>query len=198
MNPKTFIFIGRSGCGKGTQAVRLSEYLKKTDPAHPIQYIETGERFRKFIAGESAASKRANAIYERAERQPDFLAIWMWSSFIVDELSENEHLIIDGTPRSKDEAEVLLGALNFLDRKDVHVVYLNVSKEWSLARLSERGRVDDTSLAKREKRLAWFDTDVIPAVEFLQSASGVNFHDINGERTRDEVEKEMLEKVFSL
>ena len=29
INPKTFIFIGRSGCGKGTQANLLIEYLKK-------------------------------------------------------------------------------------------------------------------------------------------------------------------------
>ena len=49
-SPQTFVFIGRSGCGKGTQAKLLIEELKKNDPAHEVMYIETGARIREFIA----------------------------------------------------------------------------------------------------------------------------------------------------
>ena len=49
MKLQTFIFIGRSGCGKGTQVALLQKYIKTQDYKRPILYIETGERFRQFI-----------------------------------------------------------------------------------------------------------------------------------------------------
>ena len=50
MELQTFIFIGRSGCGKGTQVTLLQEHIKKQDhKRHILFYIETGERFRQFI-----------------------------------------------------------------------------------------------------------------------------------------------------
>ena len=49
MELQTFIFIGRSGCGKGTQVTLLQEHFKKQDHKRHIFYIETGERFRQFI-----------------------------------------------------------------------------------------------------------------------------------------------------
>ena len=45
---QSFIFMGRSGCGKGTQAKLLMEYLKKIDPARDIFYLETGAGVREF------------------------------------------------------------------------------------------------------------------------------------------------------
>jgi hypothetical protein len=49
MKLQTFIFIGRSGCGKGTQVALLQEYIKTRDHKRPILYIETGERFRNLL-----------------------------------------------------------------------------------------------------------------------------------------------------
>ena len=59
----TLIFIGRSGCGKGTQAELLQEYIKKLDQQRLIFYIETGERFRQFIKEQSLSSRSAAEIY---------------------------------------------------------------------------------------------------------------------------------------
>ena len=52
MNPQTFVFIGRSGCGKGTQAKLLQDVLKEKNPDQEIFYIETGANFRKFLGEE--------------------------------------------------------------------------------------------------------------------------------------------------
>ena len=82
MELQTFIFIGRSGCGKGTQVGLLQEYIKKQDHNRQILYIETGERFRQFIKEHSLSSRLAAEIYKTGNRQPDFIAVWMWSPFL--------------------------------------------------------------------------------------------------------------------
>ena len=57
MNPKTFIFFGRSGCGKGTQADLLIKYLKNVDPGNKVIYVETGAKLREFIKGNGLSQK---------------------------------------------------------------------------------------------------------------------------------------------
>ena len=77
MELQTFIFIGRSGCGKGTQVELLQEYIKKQDHKRYAFYIETGARFRQFIKEHSLSSRLAAEIYKTGNRQPDFIAVWM-------------------------------------------------------------------------------------------------------------------------
>ncbi|MES2953635.1 MAG: nucleoside monophosphate kinase, partial [Patescibacteria group bacterium] len=147
MNPKTFIFIGRSGCGKGTQAELLKKYLGDTTPQAGIFYLETGKRFRDFITETHATATRAKKYMEESKRQPDFLAVWMWSHVLVEELTaeadEAKHWVIDGTPRSLPEANVLDTAMQFYGRGKAYVVHLNVSRTWSEERLRGRKRADD-------------------------------------------------------
>lgn len=195
MHPQTFIFIGRSGCGKGTQAQLLMEYIKHHDTAkRPICYLESGARFRDFIQGSSYSSTLSKKIYERAERQPDFLAISMWSQLLIENLTGEEHLVMDGAPRSLPEAMALDTAFDFYNRK-VNVVFLNVSREWSRKRLIERGRSDDVTLEKIEKRLEWFDADSMPAVEYFRKNLRYNLIELNGEQGKDQVHEELVRRI---
>ncbi|MFZ2048806.1 MAG: nucleoside monophosphate kinase [Minisyncoccia bacterium] len=186
----TVIFIGRSGCGKGTQAGLLKDRIYKQDlEKNPILYAETGERFRRFIKGTSYSADLSNKIYAADERQPDFLACLMWGGLLVEELEDNMHIVFDGAPRSKNEAEILMTALDFYRRENVTVIHIDVSRKWSEDRLLARGRMDDTSLSKINKRLDWFDADVKPALEYFKSLKNCRFIEVNGEQT--------IEKVFS-
>src|ERR1035437_6902369 len=162
----TIIFIGRSGCGKGTQAGLLKDRIHKHDlEKRHILYVETGERFREFIRGKSYTALLSQKIYDKDERQPDSLACLMWGEMLRDELDENMHIVFDGAPRSQPEAQVLKTALDFYQRENVTIIYIDVSRKWSEERLLARGRLDDKSLSKINKRLDWFDKDVVPALE---------------------------------
>src|SRR3989344_2526559 len=179
----TVIFIGRSGCGKGTQAGLFRERINHFDTdKRLILDVETGESFRRFINGTSYASKLSKKIYENDGRQPDFLSCWMWTNIMLEELEENMHLVFDGAPRAKDEAEVLTSALKFYQREKPAVIYLNVSRAWSEKRLLARHRSDDLNLAKIDKRLDWFDKDVLPAVEYFRENGYYRLLEINGEQ----------------
>ena len=195
--PKTFIFIGRSGCGKGTQVKALRAYLDNYDTdKRPQMYLETGARFREFIKGAGYTNKIASHIAETGQRQPDFLAVWNWAHVLIEEMTGEEHLIVDGMPRSYQEALVFDTAITFYGRQKPSVIYIDVSKDWSRERLKGRaiseGRKDDINMETIERRLEWFDTDVYPAVRFFAQHLGYNFIHVNGEQSIEEVTKDIF------
>ena len=190
MAQRTFIFIGRSGCGKGTQAALLVHEIEQRDPEkRPILYLETGAKFREFIKGDKYSNKLASKILQMGDRQPDFLAVYNWSNILVQEMDAEKHLVVDGMPRSYQEALVFDSAINFYNLSRPVVIYINVNKERSRERLVLRGRADDVLPEVIEKRLSWFDTEVGPALEYFKHHSGYLFIEVNGEQT--------IEKVFA-
>jgi adenylate kinase len=193
---QTFIFIGRSGCGKGTQVALLQEYMKKQDQERYLFYIETGERFRQFIKEHSLSSRSAAEIYKTGNRQPDFIAVWMWSHLLVERMTGEEHVIFDGTPRSLHEAQILDTAITFYNRHRPHVLYFNISRATSKSRMIARRRMDDINPEEIERRLNWFETDVIPAVDYFRNHPKYNFVELNGEQLVEVVQQELLLKMF--
>lgn len=202
MNPKTFIFIGRSGCGKGTQVELLKKYLSEKSAETGVFYLETGARFRAFITENNATARRATVLMKESKRQPDFLAVWMWSHVLVEELTEeadeSKHWIVDGTPRALPEAVVLDTAMKFFERTKPFVVHLNVSRAWSEERLRGRGRADDRSEIDIARRLDWYERDVIPALEYYKINPDYHFLDINGEQPIGAVHADFVAKIEAL
>lgn len=189
----TFVFIGRSGCGKGTQAGLLMQSIKEKFPDDSIFYLETGQKFREFINSDGYTNNLARQVQEVGGLQPSFLAVWMWSHILIEKLTDNENLFIDGTPRKLGEAIIFSEAMKFYKRKPI-VIHLNVSRSWSEERLKERHRNDDMS-EMIKNRLDWFDTDVLPAIEYFQTNPDVSFLDINGERSIEEIHADILAKL---
>jgi len=179
---KTVIFLGKSGSGKGTQANLLLEHFQ--EKGEEVEYIETGQRFRDYIKKDTYSSKLSKKIMDEGGLQPAFLAVHMWSHDFIDLIKENNHLIIDGSPRKHIEARILVEALQFYGR-EVEVVNINVSREWATKKLLGRGRKDDNE-EDIHARLDWYETDVAPALEHLRLSEGVTVHDINGEQTIEE------------
>ncbi len=189
----TIIFIGRSGSGKGTQAALLKDRIKRDDEkGRQILYVETGEHFRKFIRGENFSSQLSRRAYEMDERQPDFLACWMWGEMLTQELEEEMHLVFDGAPRSKPEAQVLTSAMEFYGREKPTVIVLDVSRAWSEERLLKRGRLDDKTLGKINKRLDWYDRDVVPTIEYFKTNPFYRVLEIDGEQSIEKVHSDII------
>lgn len=193
--PETFIFIGPSGCGKGTQAELLIEYLKEND-SREIFYLESGEKIRKFLASESYSGKLSKELYEKGILQPEFLAVWIWADILIENLKGGEHLIVDGTPRKLREAKAFDTAIRFYKREGTHVIFINVSKNWSRDRLEERGRKDDKMKGDIERRLDWYEKEVTPTIEYLKNDPNYRFHEINGEQSIEQVHGEIIKKIF--
>ena len=116
----------------------------------------------------------------------------MWASTLVEELEPDMHLVFDGAPRSHAEAIMLSTALKFYEREAPIVIYLKVSRQWAENRLLGRGRQDDRTLSKINKRLDWFETDTWPAIEYFKTNSLYKFLEVNGEQPIEKVHSDII------
>jgi len=198
--PQTVIFMGRSGSGKGTQAVLLKEYLEKSGGAK-VLHLETGTLFREFITGDSLTARLATKIYQQGSKNYDFLAIDLIVEYFKKNYSGEESIFIDGAPRSELEAVLLDNLLEFYERFDANqfekpkVIYVDVSVEWAIDKLQKRGRSDDSEVDKMKTKMEWFESDVMPAIEYLKNNKHFDFIHINGEQTIEEVRQEIMNKI---
>ncbi len=195
MEPRAFIFIGRSGAGKGTQVKLLEEYLGRLNPPRPVLRQETGNQTRTFIAGESETARRARALLQNGALQPGFLVSWLWSDFLIKNFQGEEHIIFDGTPRSLLEAENLDSALVFYRLVPASVILLSVDEEVATERLKQRGRADDLTPDGILKRLAWYETDVVSALNYYRDNSRYCLEDIDGGQTMEKVHADIVSQL---
>lgn len=191
LEPATYIFIGRSGSGKGTQAELLINHLRGLNSARTV-YLETGHYVRNFINRPTHSGQLAKALSESGSRQPDFLAIYLWSDWLINNLVGNENIVFDGTPRSLVEAQALDTALTFYQRIKPQVIFLDVDEERARDRLKERGRHDDDD-AGIVKRLSWYERDVAPVLDYYRQHPKYLFTQIDGNQTVVAINDEIVE-----
>lgn len=194
MKPQTYVFIGPSGSGKGTQAQLLMDAINKTDPNHKTLYIQSGQELREFMKGDSYISKLTNKTLNEGGLMPSFMPIYIWGNFLVKNYSGNEHLIFDGTPRRLIEAEAMDSMFSFFKLEKPWIIYLDVPFEESVKRLMLRKRYDDTEEDIR-RRLSWYETDVKPALDHFRNRKDITVLDIDGNRSIEEVHQDIIKKI---
>ncbi|MFA6227286.1 MAG: nucleoside monophosphate kinase [Candidatus Paceibacterota bacterium] len=192
--PMAFIFIGRSGCGKGTQVELFKKSLGERTGSK-ILHIETGAFFREFIKGDSYTQSLSKKVVESGGLMPGAMALDLWVNYLVKNFSGKENLLFDGAPRIVYEAELLDAMLKFYGIPNYKVIYINTSRKWCTDRLTARGRKDDTAEGI-DKRMSWFEKDVLPCIDFFNKDKDCQVFDINGEQTIEAVHKELIEKVL--
>ena len=192
MNSQAFVFFGRSGCGKGTQAQLLVDFLKSQ--GKEIVCVETGNRLREFIKMNSYSSKFAGDILKEGALIPVFLPIWIWTEILIKSFSGNQDLVFDGVCRRREESVALNSAFDFYKIEKRNIILINVSKEWSYTRMMERQRVDDTP-EKIKNRLDWYENDVTPAIEYFHEKVEYNFIQINGEQSIENVHRDIIKAL---
>ena len=190
--PKTVIFIGPQGSGKGTQIERLDKVLKEKDPTRQVVDIQTGRRFRAMAAsGEGYTEKHIQETLNTGILQPLFLSTVLWGDAMRTHLDNECHLLIDGFPRIIDEAKVLESALTFYHRSPVDIINLDTPEEVVRQRMMNRARADDTN-ESIEERLKWYREQTLPVVEYYRERNDTNVHDIDGTASIDEVHATIL------
>lgn len=192
MELQTVVFYGKAGAGKGTQAQLLKKYLEEKDPEHPVLYIETGAAFREFAKQNSFTAQMVKKVLETGGLLPVFLPVWIWTDIFIKYITGREHIILDGLARNSDEVPVLARALQFYARTHPQVVLLTITEDEAIQRLKGRSRADDTE-QEIKKRLAWFDKNVLPAVESWRQFPEVTVHEINSQGSIEDGR----EKVFT-
>lgn len=163
------MLIGRSGCGKGTQAELLIDFFKKR--REETIYIYTGEHLRELSQENNLTGK---LITERVMKQggltPTAFAVYSWTKDLIEKFQGKTHLIFDGSPRTKNEAIIMDEVFEFYELKNVYPVLIDIAREEAFKRLKARARFDDTDESINH-RLDYFEKDVAPAIEYYKNES---------------------------
>lgn len=192
---QAFIIIGRSGCGKGTQADLLIEHLQSIgDRKSKVLHIESGKLLRDFAIGDNFTQQKIKSVLAGGTLVPESVIVSLWTDYLINNYTGGENMVFDGTPRKLHEAQLLDNALKFYGVEKPVVIYMNVSEHWSRKRLEGRARKDDTPDAIK-RRLEWFETEVTKTLDFYKNSSYYNFIDINGEQPISDVQNEILAKL---
>ncbi len=195
MEPQTFVFFGRSGCGKGTQAKLLIEKLSKKDKTLSVIYIETGKLIRDFIANNVGFTRDlVKDLYDKGGLQPEFVPVSLWADYLIKNMTPQSHVVCDGVARRPAEATIFDSTMKFYGRNIPHIIFIDVTPEWATERLLGRGRSDDDGEEIR-KRMSWFDENVMPSIRFFENNKDYHFHNIKGGKSIEEVHADIIKTV---
>jgi adenylate kinase len=130
------VLLGPPGAGKGTQAEKLAEKLG-------IPQISTGELFRRNIENGTKLGLEAKRYLDAGDLVPSELTNQLVDDRL-DDADAADGFILDGYPRSVEQAKALHEMLERRGTDIDAVVEFRVSQDELLQRLKARGRADDT------------------------------------------------------
>lgn len=127
---KYIVLLGAPGAGKGTQAIMLTEALG-------VPHVASGDLFRAALQKKTPLGLEAQKYIDQGLLVPDGVTIAM----VRERLAQpdcQEGVILDGFPRTLEQAKALDAVLAEEDRAIDKVLYIKVPNEELVARLSGR------------------------------------------------------------
>lgn len=209
------MLLGAPGAGKGTQAAILAE---KTGLAH----VATGDMFREAVRQGTELGRLAQTYMERGELVPDDVTIRM----LLERLSRpdcQKGCMLDGFPRTLEQARALDEALAQQGKAIDKALYIKVSPQALVRRLSGRwtcrqcgavyhevnnppqtpGRCDgcggelyqrdDDQPQTVKNRLDVYFQQTAPVIAYYQSKG--KLVEVNGEQTVEAVAADLLQAL---
>lgn len=181
----TFIFTGRPGAGKGTQAKLLAEKLG-------AQFISAGAELRKFAELDTPISRKVKEEMEKGLLLPSWVPIYLFHN-IVFGLEGNEPIVLDGFARKVFESETITDTFNWIGRPFT-VINLEIPESVVHERVEMRkktqNRADDESV---EQRLEEFDSYTADAVKYFCDHANVIF--VDGTQSIEDIHEEIWKKI---
>lgn len=215
MKPKFIILLGAPGAGKGTQAEELSKTLS-------IPHVASGDLFRQSLTEGTELGLLAKSYIEKGELVPDKVTIAMVQKRVANSDCKSG-AILDGFPRTIEQAEALERVLAEDGKSVCVVLYIKVSTETLMARLGgrwicrncgavyhslfdppkEAGKCDkcgdelyqrsDDTPEVQRKRIDVYLTQTAPLIEHYRSQGLLM--EIDGDKSVEEVQADMLKAI---
>ncbi|PAX55166.1 adenylate kinase [Brunnivagina elsteri] len=178
------IFLGPPGAGKGTQAKELADHLQ-------IPHISTGDILRQALKHQTPLGIKAQIYMDKGELVPDHLVQDMVEERLKQADTESGW-ILDGFPRTVQQASFLQSLLQKLEQRGERVVNLDVPDDVVVGRLLERGRKDDSEDVIR-RRLEVYRSETAPLIDYYSSREQLFI--VNGNQSLEDVTVEITKAI---
>jgi len=171
------VILGRQGSGKGTQSEMLVERFG-------CVHVSTGDMLRAAVAAGTELGLKARAVMEAGDLVSDDIMNGIVAERLAEQDIAGNGVLLDGFPRTADQADALQAILDGLGQKLTVAVNLEVPVAEVTARMMARGRSDDTEDAI-SRRLELYDEQTAPLLEWF--AAHDLLVEVDGLGTEDEV-----------
>ena len=126
-----FVFIAPPAAGKGTQSKFLVD-------KYGYNHISTGDLLREEVANKTPLGIQINEIISSGKLVDDELVLTLLKNKLSLVLSDNKPFIIDGFPRTPNQAEMLTKCFNDLNVDNYKVIYMDLDYEEAKKRVLGR------------------------------------------------------------
>lgn len=173
------VFIGPIGAGKSAQGHLLKDYLG-------YEYLSTGDYLREHLDSERRKEMLTGKLLSDEE------LIEILRNYFA-KIEDQSKVIIDGFPRTLNQAKWLLEVHNTGEVKISSVVYLNASKQVVRERLLSRGREDDRPEII-DRRYEAYEHQTLPVIDWFKT-NGITVHEINADQTVEKVQQDIRDSL---
>ena len=182
------IFLGPPGVGKGTQAKKVCEHYK-------IIHLSTGEILRKEISDKSEVGNQAKTYIDNGNLVPDNVILRIIENRLKANDAQHGYLL-DGFPRTINQAEGLQKIMLQLKHKINSVISLTANEEELILRLIKRGKDSGRSdespeIIRHRQKVYWRQT--APLLEYYNEKKVLKKVDGLGNIT--DITKRILETI---
>ena len=171
------LLIGAPGAGKGTQAKLIAERFH-------IAHISSGDLLRTHVEENTTIGRAAREFLAKGDLVPDSIVMDMLRKPVV-ATSEAGGYVLDGFPRTVEQAKAAYETAQELGVAVEVAIYLEVPTDELTRRLLARGRGKDDTPEVIEHRLAVFEAMTRPMLDYY--ADREELITVNGARPVHEV-----------
>ena len=182
------LLIGAPGAGKGTQAERLSEHFG-------IAHISSGDLLRQHVKDQTTIGQTIKSYVDAGDLVPDAVVMDMLRKPVV-AAAEAGGYVLDGFPRTVDQAKAAFETARELGVEVQAAVHLDVPDEELIRRLLARGRGSDDTEDVIAHRLEVFREMTIPLLDYYAGREWM--FTVDGARTPDEVHEDIVGRLQKL
>lgn len=175
--------MGKTGCGKGTQAHKLAAALGWS-------VFSTGDLVRHLSSQDTSLGQHIRDIHISGW-VPEWLASYLFAHAILDEHID-DGLIFESVARKPEEARKLHEMHTMLNRPYI-VLHLDVPDEMVMERMRKRQRDASDAEENMKKRLTAFHEETVQSLAFFESEGKVVT--IDGTRTEEEVYEDVIKAI---
>jgi adenylate kinase len=182
------LLIGAPGAGKGTQAELLAGRLG-------ITHISSGDLLRQHVRDETTLGQTIRSYVDQGDLVPDGVVMDMLRKPVV-AASETGGYVLDGFPRTVDQAKAAFAVAQPLGAEVQAAVHLDVPTDELVRRLLSRGRGSDDTEAVIEHRLQVYEENTVPLLEYYAGREWM--FTVDGAQPAEEVHSDIVGRLRRL